>query len=221
MSKINSIRSGCKDVFHAFLVKNATYDTKLEIPCLRPENMVPEKLIPFSKAIGSKEYDCWVHFYEDDVAFERIWNKPNKYLPILGKFKGVITPDFSIYRDMPLVMQHWNIYRSRAIGHWLQENGIRVIPNIRFGDERTYEISCAGIEKHSVVSVGSHGCMKLLSERRIFKEGLNHIINNLEPKMIVVYGTTPDEVFNQCKVAGIEIIQFDSAYMQSKKAVSA
>ena len=101
MSKINSIRSGCKDVFHAFLVKNATYDTKLEIPCLRPENMVPEKLIPFSKAIGSKEYDCWVHFYEDDVAFERIWNKPNKYLPILGKFKGVITPDLSIYRDMP------------------------------------------------------------------------------------------------------------------------
>ncbi len=55
------------------------------------------------------------------VAFERIWTTPNKYLPIIKKFRGVITPDFSVYRDMPLVMQQWNIYRSRAIGHWLQE----------------------------------------------------------------------------------------------------
>ena len=83
-----------------------------------------------------------------DVTFERIWNTPNKYLPIIKKFKGVITPDFSVYRDMPLVMQQWNIYRSRAIGHWLQENGVSVIPDIRFGDERTYEASCAGIQKH-------------------------------------------------------------------------
>ena len=34
MSSINSTRSGCKDVFHAFLVKNATYGGNLEIPCL-------------------------------------------------------------------------------------------------------------------------------------------------------------------------------------------
>ena len=140
MSKVHSTRSGCKDVFHAFLVKNAQFDTELEIPRIRPERSIPQKLIPFSKTISSADYDCFVHFYEDDANFERLWNQPNKYLPILKKYKGVITPDFSLYRDMPLVMQQWNIYRSHAIGHWLQENGISVITNVRWSDDRTYDL---------------------------------------------------------------------------------
>lgn len=221
MSKINSIRSGCKDVFHAFLVKNATYDGNLEIPCLATETQKPVKLLAFSKAIKSKEFDSWIHFYEDDAAFERIWNNPNKYLPIIKKFNGVIAPDFSRYRDMPLVMQQWNIYRSRAIGHWLQENGVRVIPNIRFDDERTYELSCAGIRKHGVIAIGSHGCIKLLSDRKYFVDGLEYIVNKLEPCTIVVYGATPEKIFAPYKEKGIEVLQFDSDFMKSRKAVSA
>ena len=219
MSRENSTRKGCKDVFRAFLVKNATYDSPLEIPCLKPEMQKPHKLIAFSKAIHSTDYDAWVHFYEDDVAFERLWNKPNTYLPILKKFKGVITPDFSVYRDMPLVMQQWNIYRSRAIGFWLQQNGILVIPNIRFGDERTFDLSCAGINKNGVIAVGSHGCIRLLTERKYFKQGLKYISETLTPVTIVVYGTAPDDVFTPCKEMGIEILQFDSDFMQSRKAV--
>ena len=124
MSQINCTRSGCKDVFHSYLVENADYEGNLEIPKIKTKVYRPAKVITFSKCISSKEYDAWVLFYEDDAAFERIWNNPRRYLPILSKFKGVISPDFSLYRDMPLVMQLWNIYRNRAIGCWLQENGI-------------------------------------------------------------------------------------------------
>ena len=147
MSVRNCTRSGCKDVFRAFLVKNATYLGKQEIPCLQKETAIPRRLILFSTAISSKEYDGWVCFYEDDASFERLWNNPQRYLPILKRFAGVISPDFSLYRDMPLVMQEWNVYRSRALAHWLQENGVRVIPNIRWGDERTYELCCEGISQ--------------------------------------------------------------------------
>lgn len=221
MSEKNSTRSGCKDVFHAFLVKNATYDGDFEIPCLATEIQKPTKLIAFSKAIRSKEFDSWIHFYEDDAEFERIWSNPNKYLPIIKRFKGIITPDFSVYRDMPLVMQYWNIYRSRAIGHWLQENGVTVIPNIRFGDGRTYELSCAGIQKHGTIAVGSHGCIKLLSDRKYFVDGLAYIVNKLEPDTIVVYGAAPDKIFTPYTEKGIEVLQFDSDFMKSRKAVSA
>ena len=103
MSKENNARSGCKDVFHAFLVTNATYDGDLEMPCIKSVDKVPNKLIVFSKAIRSKDLNGFVHFFEDDVNFERVWKQPNKYLPILERFDGVITPDFSLYRDMPLV----------------------------------------------------------------------------------------------------------------------
>lgn len=138
----------------------------------------------------------------------------------MKKFRGVISPDFIVYRDMPLVMQQWNIYRSRAIAHWLQENGILVIPNVRYGDERTFEISCAGINKHGIIAIGSHGCIKLLDDRKYFINGLSYVVDKLEPTTIVIYGTAPDKIFEQYKEMGIEILQFDSDFMQSRKAVS-
>ena len=220
MSQINSTRSGCKDVFHAFMVQNATYEGDLEIPRIAPEALLTTKLISFSKVVGVMDSDAWVHFYEDDASFERLWNKPFKYLPILKRYKGVIAPDFSLYRDMPLVMQHWNIYRSHAVAVWLQSEGIHVIANVRWGDERTYGICCCGVPKRSAVAIGSHGCVKLLQDREFFVKGLEHMVNDLHPKTIIVYGTAPDAIFGKYKNAGITVLQFDSDYMVAhRKAV--
>lgn len=116
MSSINKERTSCRDVFNAFLVTLATYSGIYEFPKLNPTQHIPNKVIAFSKAISCNDYNQWVHFYEDDYLFERLWKNPKKYIEILKRYKGVILPDFSLYRDMPLAMQIWNIYRSRAIG---------------------------------------------------------------------------------------------------------
>ena len=155
MSLTNSMRRNCRDVFKSFLVKFAEYAGLFEFPVIKKTQRVPNKLIPFSKALSSTDYDQWVHFYEDDYLFERLWNNPQKYLEKLSRFNGVILPDFSLYRDMPFVMQLWNIYRSRAIGCWLQNNGVTVIPNIRYGDKRTFRICCDGIGSGGVIAVGT------------------------------------------------------------------
>lgn len=141
-----------------------------ELPTIQPYNQIPKKLIPFSKAISSADYHQWVHFYEDDWLFERVWRNPQKYISILSKFEGVILPDFSLYRDMPMAMQIWNIYRSRAIGNWLQENQINIIPNIRFGDNRTAYCACDGIPKESVIAIGSHGTIKKREDNTLLRE---------------------------------------------------
>ncbi len=219
MSKINSQRKCCKDVFNAFLVAFATYAGVFEFPRIKPTYYIPNRVIAFSKAISCKDYNQWVHFFEDDYLFERIWKNPGKYLDILKRYNGVILPDFSLYRDMPLAMQIWNIYRSRAIGHWLQKNGIKVIPNIRFGDRRTYRICCDGIQKHCVIAVGTHGNLKLLEDREIFLKGLDIIVNRLEPIVIVVYGAAPEKYFKKYEKLGIQIVQFDSNYATSHKEV--
>ncbi len=222
MSRMNSTRSGCKDVFHAFMVKNAHYEGVLEIPGISPETEYPEKLIPFSKTIGASDPDAWVHFYEDDASFERLWNTPFKYLPILKRYKGVISPDFSLYRDMPLIMQYWNIYRSHAVAVWLQDNGIKVIPNVRWADDRTYEICCAGVPKHATIAVGAHGCIKLLREREYFIRGLEYVVSVLKPETIVVYGTMPNTVFEKYRKNGIRLLRFESECMRAhRKAVNA
>ena len=62
-------------------------------------------------------------------------------------------------------MQQWNTYRNRAIGCWLQDNGIPTIVDVRWGDERTFPFCCAGAPKNSIIAIGSHGCIKRLQER--------------------------------------------------------
>ncbi|MGQ7551471.1 DUF4417 domain-containing protein, partial [Streptococcus suis] len=40
--------------------------------------------------------------------FERIWQRPEFYIEKLTEFDCVLTPDFSLYQDMPIAMQIWN-----------------------------------------------------------------------------------------------------------------
>ncbi len=219
MALINCTRSGCKDVFNSFLVNSAEYSGLFEFPVVLPVQNRPNRLIPFSRAISLGDYDYWIHFYEDDYLFERLWKNPRKYLSILKRFNGVILPDFSLYRDMPLVMQLWNIYRSRALGTWLQQNQINVIPNVRFGDKRTFRYCCDGLSSGGVIAVGSYGTIKNRQDRDIFIAGLDVVIQRLSPTAIVVYGSAPSSIFKKYCDAGIEVLQFDSEFCTSRKEV--
>ena len=87
---LKSRKRGCKDVFNAFLVALATYAGFFEIPVIQPTSWVPNRLVPFSKAISCRDHDQWVHFYEFDHLFERLWRNPRRYLPILKRFNGAL-----------------------------------------------------------------------------------------------------------------------------------
>ena len=213
----NASRRMRKDVFHAFLVKNASYAGKEEIPCVKTSSLLPEKVIPFSKILSSHDYDAWIHFYEHDYVFEKLWNNPQKYLPIIRKFKGVISPDFSLYYDMPLVLQKWNTYRGKALAFWLQTNGVEVIPNVRWGDERTFGLSTLGVEKNKTIAVGTHGCIKTVEGRQMFIRGFDYVVKTLKPKNIVVYGRMPDKIFCLAKMYRIKLIHFESELAAAHK----
>lgn len=212
MTKLNSIRDNCKDVYNAHLVASAHYSGMLEFPNIQGISQIPNRLIAFSKAISCSDFDQWVHFYEDDYLFERLWRNPNRYLELLKRYNGVILPDFSLYRDMPLVMQFWNIYRSRAIGNWLQLNGVAVIANIRYADRRTYEFCCDGISSNSTIAIGTYGTIKNKEDRYFFCEGLSVVVKILSPKNIVVYGSAPSSIFGEYEKAGIKIVSFENNY---------
>lgn len=205
------------DVFNAFLLNNAEYVGKDEIPRIRTSKLLPQKIIPFSKAITSENYDSWVCFYEDDCKFERLWNNPKRYLPVIKRFSGIISPDYSLYYDMPLAMQKWNIFRNRVLAHWLYTNGVEVIPNIRWGDERTFNLATLGIERHKTIAVGTHGCIKTAEYKKMFIEGFDYIIDKLRPKNIVVYGKMPNKIFCLARMFGINLIQFESEFALSHR----
>ena len=104
---------------------------------------------------------------------------------------------------------------------WLQSNGIEIIPNVRFNDERTYKFCFDGIEKYKTVAVGTHGCIKSRIDKDYFKDGLAEMVERLSPKTIIVYGSDPDDIFDKYRDMGINIMPFESEFSKSRKQVTA
>ena len=198
------------DVFKSGFVQDAHFSSVYEFPLLRRTEYKPNKAIPFDKATRSTKFDHWVHFYIHDKQFECVWNNPKQYLSLLGRYNGVITPDFSLYRELPLAMQIWNTYRNRAISYWLQNNGIDIIPNLRWGDERTYSFAFEGIEQGGTVAMSTNGCIQKKLDRYYFTKGLARMVEVVKPNTIVNYSYTPDDIFAPHKNQGIEIIQIEN-----------
>ncbi|MCL1998861.1 MAG: DUF4417 domain-containing protein [Turicibacter sp.] len=195
--------------FKAELIIGATYSPVYDFPTLSKTNFKPNKAVPFDKIKGA-DFNQWVHFYIHDDRFNQIWNAPTRYLKMLKKFAGVITPDFSVYIKMPRAMQIWNTYRNRATAYYLQKNGIPIIPNIRWGDERTYDFAFEGIAKGGTVAISTNGCILNKLDRYYFKKGLAKMVEVLHPSIVVNYSYTPDDIFKQYKDMGIEIIMMEN-----------
>ena len=196
------------DGFNAELVSNAFFDGHLEIPIIeKPQEIViPTALIPFTQMKRSSTKAEAVHFYEHDKRFSDVLTCTKELLPELSKFKAVISPDCSLYRDMLLCLQIANTYMNRAVGHYLQSQGLYVIPNIRWGDERSFttvelpeKFAFLGAPKNSIVSIGTYGCIKSRENKNYFRKGLSAMLDELSPEVVLVYGGMPECIFGEFK----------------------
>ncbi|MCT7831193.1 MAG: DUF4417 domain-containing protein, partial [Lactobacillus iners] len=151
----------------------------------------------------SRDKQDFVCFYEHDVKFREILTHTEDYVKEIKQYPGVISPDCSLYIDAPLCVQIASIYLNRAVGYYLSKKGIYVIPNIRWGDERTYtdellgeKVAFQGVDKHSIVSIGTYGQIRTAESKRYFREGLIAMLDELEPKVDLVYGAMQDTIFH-------------------------
>lgn len=205
------------DVFKSGLVKGAHFCSLYEFPIIHRTDFKPHKAVPFEKAQQTKNHAQWLHFYTYDNRFECVWNNPKRYINLFRLFDGVISPDFSLYRELPLSMQIWNTYRNRALAYWLQNTGINIIPNICWGDERTYQFAFEGIAQGGTVAVSTNGCIQDKADRYYFIKGLAKMVETLKPDTIVNYSCTPDDIFGQYKEQGIEIIPIENYALTVRK----
>ena len=169
-------------------------------PRLRPAYTVPEGLATFEIASSYRNADKFCHFFIDDYRFERVWERPENYLDVLRRYSGVIAPDFSTYTDMPVPMQMWNAYRSRALAHYWQREGIDVIPTIMFSDEASYDWIFDGLPKYSVLVTSSVGVYRNPEWRKSFINGMEEACKRLEPTGLIMYGTKVDFDANGAEV---------------------
>lgn len=161
---------------------------RFQMPIIEPTQHMPERLIGFNYAPGTDDFEAGVHFYLDDYQFERVWNNPQKYAERLYNFDCVLSPDFSLYLNMPLPMKIWNIYRSRLIGQIFQDYGCEVIPTISWAEEETFDFCFEGLREGGVISVSTIGVKRDEEAGKIWEAGMNEAIKRLKPSGIVVYG---------------------------------
>ncbi len=95
---------------------------------------------------------------------------------------------------MPRVLQIYNVYRSRAVGCYLNKLGFKVVANVKWTDDISYSYCFAGIERGSVVAVSTLGCLRAKNDKNLFIAGFKELINRIQPKSIILYGSLNDEL---------------------------
>lgn len=195
------------DGFNSKLIETAFFNGFLEMPVLEApkETVIPTIAVPFSKRneITSPSEEMLV-FYEHDPVFRDFISVPQNFMDELKNIRIISTPDCSLYRDMPLWEQLANIGVSRSVGFYLQQQGKYVIPNVRWGDERTYtremfDIAPAfsGVPRNSIVSIGTYGCSKRKEDKYFLEAGLEAMLIELTPQDIIVYGSYNPKIFSK------------------------
>lgn len=194
------IDDGC----NSELVETAFFEGLFEMPKLYQlkEFIIPKGIVPFSQRKKSKNFEDFIAFYEPDVNFGDFLRNPDIFIEEFRLYPGVISTDSSLYWDMPLAAQIVNCYRNKVSCYHCQNCGIYTIPNIRWGDERTYTTDFLpemfpflGVPKHSIVSIGTYGCISNKEKKYHFRHGLSAMLDVLEPEFVLVYGSMPDAIF--------------------------
>jgi hypothetical protein len=160
------------------------------IPDLPAALWIPNELIAYNsrRGMARAQPPVAVHFFLDDYRFEFAWNRPEAFAKQLIQCGGALTPDFSLWADMPLAMQLWNVYRNRWLGTWLESWGIRVIPTVGWSTSQTWPFAFEGIAPDSVVAVSTVGVVRDKEARKRFLAGYEEMQRRLTPSLVLCYG---------------------------------
>ncbi len=143
----------------------------------------------------------------------------NKLISELKEFAFVVCPDYSVYGNFPNYKQINAMSKSREVGYVLSTFGIKVVVNFRATYEWTYELALTGISYNGIVAIGTLGCLKDKQSRKLLKNSVKALIEYVKPRILIIYGSAPSDIFNIVNKIGCSIWQFDSSISKAFKEV--
>lgn len=184
-------RPGSWDALNMRAVFHGHPDDDLDIPILGSQDGNPTTLINYNarnRLTTPEKGDC-VHFFLDDYRFETMWTQPARSVARVMRVGMSLTPDFSLYPEMPQIAQMWNIYRSRWCGAWMAAHGVQVIPTVGWSDSRSYGYAFRGLAPGGTVAVATVGIIRAtMIEQKRYIEGYEAMVHIVKPARVVVYG---------------------------------
>lgn len=198
------------DIFHSRYYAGAIYAGDFEMPVIEGTDAIPDGLVRFSDSKSRKRDDisAWVVPYEHDIKLRPYWSNAFKYMDRLLEHPGIVSWDFSMYRNMPFALQYWNCFRSRLLGSLYERCGGVCIPNIRPSDSRSLIYSFDGLPTEATVAMGTSGAISTYEDKAVFTMYVDETVKRLRPKNIIVYGAAPYSIFRSALDAGVNVLSF-------------
>lgn len=189
----NATASDRLGILHHRLCQNLSFTGKYQMPVIRSVTCpIPDEIAVYYRTSMRHSAGCASHFYTSDTRIERVWKYPNMVLSeLLNEEAWIIGPDFSVYADLLLPQQMWNIFRNKLIVAWWQYNGVKVIPNVSWINY-DYECSFDGWPRNSVIAVNSTGVGTSSRCKAMWIAGYREMIKRLHPQCILRYGAKQD-----------------------------
>lgn len=189
-------------VRNEFLYQNNS-SGKYEFPIIKKQNIDVNKIKFLSfinvKKSDNENKDKTIHFFTYDWKFEKVYEKPEEELEKLKQYYALLSPDFSIFTNMPLALQIESVFKNRWCGAYWQSKGLKVIPTVSWGDERSFDFCFDGIEEGSIVAVCTYYRENCEEE---FMLGYNEMLKRIKPSVVLCY----DEPFKAMKGNVIEFL---------------
>lgn len=218
--QLNVKKPYIRDVYLAYLIDGAKRTEVDGYPIIEKWMVAkepPKEVFQWDRRYDVKEpSSSGMSFYCVDEKLIPILNNPIKYIEKLSIYQCVLGMDASPYDNMPLVVQKSQIYDNLAITYFYGKNGLKIIPNVRVGTNDTLN-SLEAYPKNTLISIGTHGFTRNLSNKKIFREQVKIIVDTLSPTEILVYGPASEYVFEAAINSSIPIYQYNSYTMNRNK----
>lgn len=159
-----------------------------DIPTIEAADFAPKDLVGFHYTAKTTNYNAGVHFFLDDYQFERVWREPVRYVQRLSCFACILTPDFSLFPDMPTAMKLYQVYRSRLLGQFYQDQGLLVIPTVSWAERASFRYCFDGLPKRAAVAISDMGVRTDAAALHLWHQGVDAMLERLEPVRILYYG---------------------------------
>ena len=175
-----------------FLRNQFARDGTFEMPIIKKTKLDLDNiaLIGYDK-LSEGQTEKIVHFFLDDYKFEVLWKDPEPRVEKLKDYRAILSPQFSMYTEMPIAVQLHQVFKSRWCGAYFQSKGLKVIPSLVWGEADTFWFSFDGVDEGSVVAVSTVG---MRTEKNLFMAGYKEMLRRIKPKAIICYGDPFDEM---------------------------
>lgn len=163
------------------------------------------KYLPLQKTVA--------HFYVEDFIFEDLWSDTNNSMARLMNMKlhAAVVPNYSSGPEVAEALLIWAVYRARWVGRFMQEIGIKVIPDILLPWNERVDLMCDGLPK-KIPCVSIQLQASVMDHKTESIIAFSHLLKILDPQSVAVYGSTKAlEWFDELKPKELHAILIRSA----------